>query len=179
MNVSELLTDGRGKASVRARKRDGLLILLFLLALALPATAHLMGLWQATSQTERRPLSQPPTWPADAERWHTFAPALESYLADHIGLRPVLVTVAHRLRYWIAAPVTHDVLIGTRRDGALIRERYRIGRLEGEVAARVADVAALRSSLSWRLTVPVRAIGTRIKHLRRTVAPGSSRKNPT
>jgi hypothetical protein len=65
-----------------------------------------------------------------------------------------------------------------RRDGALIRERYRIDRLKGQVAARAAEVAALRSSLSWRLTVPVRAVGTRIKRLRRTVARGPSR-NPT
>jgi hypothetical protein len=59
------------------------------------------------------------------------------------------------------------------RDGALIRERYRIDRLQGEVAARTAEVAALRSSLSWRLTAPVRAIGTRIKRLRRAVASKS------
>jgi len=96
----------------RARIRDGLLVALSLLALAVPGTTHLMGLWQATPQSERRPLSKPPAWPTDAEKWRIFAPTLESYLADRIGLRAWLMLAAHRLRFLIGAPVTPEVVMG-------------------------------------------------------------------
>lgn len=44
--------------------------------------------------------------------WEKVAPGLESYLADHMSLRPWIVTGAHRIHYAMGAPVTHDVVIG-------------------------------------------------------------------
>jgi hypothetical protein len=94
--------------------RDGALVILFTAAIFLPGAAHLAGNWQTTPRSEQRPLSDPPSLSADAEDWSKFAPGLESYLADHMGLRPWIVTSAHRLRYAMNAPVTHDVVMGKR-----------------------------------------------------------------
>jgi alginate O-acetyltransferase complex protein AlgJ len=94
--------------------RDGLLVALFSLALIVPATTHVLGLWQATPQSEHRNLSEAPAWPTNAEKWRVFAPTLESYVSDRIGLRPWLLTTGHRLRFLIGAPVNPDVVVGKR-----------------------------------------------------------------
>ena len=97
-----------------ARLRDVLLIALFLLAISLPCAAQLAGLWQAMPESEQRPLSKAPSWPATYEAWRSLAGNIDSYLADRIGFRPWLLIAGHRLRYELGAPVTHDVVMGKR-----------------------------------------------------------------
>ena len=90
--------------------RDSALLILFAIAICLPGAAHLAGLRQATADSEQRPLSNPPMLLVDD--WEKVVPGLEAYLADHMGLRPWIVTAGHRLRYAMKAPVTHDVVLG-------------------------------------------------------------------
>jgi hypothetical protein len=83
--------------------------------MAVPGLAQLAGIWQTTPAIERRPLATPPT-PAVAD-WAAFAPGLEAYLADHMGLRPTLSYALRRLRYLAGAPVHPWVVPG--KDGWL------------------------------------------------------------
>jgi hypothetical protein len=99
------------------RIRDRILVLLFAVLIALPATLHLAGVAQSTAERERRTLAELPRFPDSTERWRSFPSQIDSYLADRFGLRPALLAAASRLKFGLRMPA--GALVFTGKDGWL------------------------------------------------------------
>jgi hypothetical protein len=99
------------------RIRDRILVLLFALLIALPATLHLAGVAQSSAEEERRALAELPRFPDSTERWRGFPSQMDSYLADRFGLRPALLAAARQLKFGLRLPA--GALVRTGKDGWL------------------------------------------------------------
>ncbi len=86
--------------------------LVLLAALAVPAAIQATQPTTLASGEEARMLGVAPDWPRTPEQWLALPRRLDRFLADHFGLRTVLVRAHGRLRYAVDLPSDLRVIIG-------------------------------------------------------------------
>ena len=132
--------------------------------LATPMLVHLCGPRATVSKAEARMLAQAPGIPETLDQWRRYPRALDRFLADHFGLRDLLVRLNGRLRYAMASPTDLRVVYGREKwlffngDGMLQQSMGLLQRSRD--IERFADFAAsyrkrlARSKIAFLVAIP-------------------------